>query len=152
VADLAPRRDAQTWEQLLEVLRRQLPVEEWTDHNPSDPGIMLLELLCWLGEMASYRMDRIPESHERAFLNFLLPSPQPVTVDVTFRVVFQAAPGTATVTIPAGTLVATEFSAGRRPARGLLDLQAGGIDPAHPSRGPGRGGHRPGAGHSAGHE
>lgn len=114
MADLAPRRDEQTWEQLVDALRRQLPVDEWTDHNASDPGIMLLELLCWLGEMASYRMDRVPEAHEQAFLRFLLAPPEPVTVNVTFHALFAVAPATASLTIPAGTLVATDFDAGRR--------------------------------------
>ncbi len=42
--------------------------KEWTNHNPSDPGITLLELFAWLSEMVIYRSNRVPvESH----INFL---------------------------------------------------------------------------------
>jgi hypothetical protein len=43
----------------------------WTDHNPSDPGIMLVELLAWLTEMVLYRVDQVPESSTWAFLRLL---------------------------------------------------------------------------------
>ena len=43
---------------LLRLAKRFHP--EWTDHNDHDPGITLLNLAAWLGEMALYRMDRIP--------------------------------------------------------------------------------------------
>src|SRR5699024_2381862 len=32
---------------------------DWTDYNPSDPGITMLEMLAWLTEMLVYRTDRI---------------------------------------------------------------------------------------------
>jgi hypothetical protein len=112
--DLTPRPDERGYEQLVETLRRQLPTEEWTDHNASDAGIMLLELLCWLAEMVQYRMERIPESHNDKFLNLLIDPPDPVTVDVRLRAVFAPAPAIGFVTVPAGTLVATDFVLGRR--------------------------------------
>jgi len=114
MANLTPRRDVRTYEQLAEILRRQLPTAEWTDHNASDPGMMLLELLSWLGEMALYQMDRVPEAHQNKFLNFLIDPPEPVTVDVEFIATFQAAPATGTLSIAAGTRLATDFVAGRR--------------------------------------
>ncbi|MFP2905198.1 baseplate J/gp47 family protein [Pyxidicoccus sp. 3LFB2] len=43
----------------------------WTDHNPSDPGIMLVELLAWLTEMVLYRVDQVPERSTWAFLRLL---------------------------------------------------------------------------------
>ncbi len=42
--------------------------EVWTNYNPSDPGITILELLCWIAETMLYRIDRIPEN---TYLNFL---------------------------------------------------------------------------------
>ncbi|HTO49826.1 MAG TPA: hypothetical protein VML91_19490 [Burkholderiales bacterium] len=36
-------------------------VPGWTDHNASDPGITLLELLAWLADLAIFRADRIGE-------------------------------------------------------------------------------------------
>lgn len=109
-----PSLDDRGYEQLLEVLRRQIPPGQWTDHNASDPGIMLVELLCWLGEMAIYRMDQVPASHRDKFLNFLIEPPEPVTVEVTFSLDFTGSAAPDSVTIPAGTRLATEFEAGRR--------------------------------------
>ncbi len=110
-----PNLDDRTYEQLVDALRRQIPPGEWTDHNPSDPGIMLIEQLCWLGEMAVYRMNRVPETHQTKFLNYMIDPPEPVTVVVTFEATFTALPApTASLTIPAGTLLATDFTSGRR--------------------------------------
>lgn len=120
MAILVPNLDDRTYDQLTEVLRRQIPPGEWTDHNAADPGIMLTELLCWLGEMALYRMGRVPESHEAKFLNFLIDPPEPVSVEAIFTAEFDLptatppVPATTSITIPAGTLVATAFVNGRR--------------------------------------
>lgn len=53
----------------IERIPRILP--EWTDHNPSDPGITLVELFAWLTELLIYRVNRIPEAHYRTFLKLL---------------------------------------------------------------------------------
>jgi Baseplate J-like protein len=44
---------------------------EWTNRNPSDPGITLLELFAWLSEMLIFRADQVPERHVVAFLRLL---------------------------------------------------------------------------------
>ncbi|HTN83243.1 MAG TPA: putative baseplate assembly protein, partial [Sorangium sp.] len=44
---------------------------EWTDHNPSDPGITLIELVAFLGENLLYRFNQIPETTRLAFLKLL---------------------------------------------------------------------------------
>lgn len=114
MANLTPRRSDLAFDQLVEVLRRQLPHDEWTDHNASDPGIMLLELMSWLAEMTLYRMDRVPASHREKFLNFLIDPPEPVAIDVELTATFQPLPAIGAVIIDAGALVATDFVAGRR--------------------------------------
>jgi len=43
----------------------------WTDHNPTDPGITLLELFAWLAEIVMYRIDRVPDRSYRTFLKLL---------------------------------------------------------------------------------
>jgi hypothetical protein len=48
---------------------------EWTDHNPSDPGIALLELFAWLSDMLLYRLDRAPEAVRPALLRLLRGDP-----------------------------------------------------------------------------
>lgn len=105
--------DDRTYDQLVAVLRKQIPISEWTDHNPSDPGIILLELLCWLGEMTLYRMNLVPDAHRQKFLNLLIDPPQPVTVDITFEVTFNG-PLAADIVIPMGTRLATDFVNGHR--------------------------------------
>jgi hypothetical protein len=68
---------------LMQEARALLPTlaPSWTDHNPSDPGIMLVELFAWLTELVLYRLDQVPERSTWAFLRLLnaqgwKPSPQ----------------------------------------------------------------------------
>jgi hypothetical protein len=44
---------------------------EWTNFNPADPGITLLELFAWLTEITLYRLNQIPERNFRAFLELI---------------------------------------------------------------------------------
>ncbi|WP_019910201.1 hypothetical protein [Paenibacillus sp. HW567] len=44
---------------------------EWTNYNPSDPGITLLELFAWFSEMVLYRMDQVTEESQLQFLKLL---------------------------------------------------------------------------------
>jgi hypothetical protein len=44
---------------------------EWTNHNPSDPGITLVELLAWLTEMLMFQVDQIPPANTGKFLKLL---------------------------------------------------------------------------------
>src|SRR5437773_6257376 len=102
--------DDRSYLQLLEILRSHLP-EEWSDHNPSDGGIALIELVTWLGEMALYRMNRIPRAHEDKFLKLLVDPPVPVTVDLTMRL---APPRATDFVLPPGLRFATDYKHGRR--------------------------------------
>jgi len=49
----------------------------WTDHNPSDPGITLLELFAFLAEAALYQLDRTPERTVRRFAVLTGAGPRP---------------------------------------------------------------------------
>ncbi|MEM9490040.1 MAG: hypothetical protein AAGC55_12910, partial [Myxococcota bacterium] len=53
----------------LSLIPRYAP--EWTNHNPSDPGITLIELAAWMTEIILYRLNRVPEKNYIAFLNLL---------------------------------------------------------------------------------
>jgi len=68
-----PILDDRSYQQLRDELVRRIPVynPEWTDHNPSDPGITLLELFAFLGENVLYRFNQIPETTKLAFLRLL---------------------------------------------------------------------------------
>lgn len=42
--------------------------EKWTNFNPTDPGITIIELLAWISDMTLYRINRIPDE---SYVNFL---------------------------------------------------------------------------------
>ena len=44
---------------------------EWTNHNPSDPGITLLELLAYVTEILIYRLNRVTRDNKIKFLQLL---------------------------------------------------------------------------------
>src|SRR5881394_1528880 len=69
----SPILDDRSYQQLRDELVRRIPVytPEWTDHNPSDPGITLLELFAFLGENLLFRFNQIPEATKLAFLTLL---------------------------------------------------------------------------------
>lgn len=58
---------------LVEIARSRLPVlaPEWTDYNYSDPGITLVELLCWVADSQIYSLAR-NRHDERAAMGALL--------------------------------------------------------------------------------
>ncbi len=68
-----PNLDDRTYADLVEEMRALIPryAPEWTDHNESDPGIMLVEMFAWLTEALIYRTNRITEASERRFLRLL---------------------------------------------------------------------------------
>jgi Baseplate J-like protein len=68
-----PNLDDRTYADLVAEMRSLIPSEfpEWTDHNPSDTGIILMELLAWLTEMVLYRVNRIPNKNYETFLKLL---------------------------------------------------------------------------------
>ncbi|HEX8391830.1 MAG TPA: hypothetical protein VF665_05660, partial [Longimicrobium sp.] len=68
-----PILDDRSWQQLRDELVRRIPVytPEWTDHNPGDPGITLLELFAFLGENLLFRFNQVPEATRLEFLRLL---------------------------------------------------------------------------------
>ncbi len=99
---LAPDLDDRTWQDLVDQARDLIPVyaPDYTDHNPSDPLITLVELFAWMVEGMTYRLNQVPEKHYIEFLNLLgitRDPPTPAQAFLTF---------TATPTSPAaGVLV-----------------------------------------------
>jgi hypothetical protein len=61
------------WEDLMEEARTRIPAyaPEWTDFNPSDPGITLLELFACYVETLLYRVNRTGREHRHAFLQLV---------------------------------------------------------------------------------
>ncbi len=68
-----PNLDDRSFADLINEAKSLIPIynKEWTNHNPSDPGITLLELFAWLCEMVIYRINQIPDENYRRFLKLL---------------------------------------------------------------------------------
>ncbi len=66
-----PNLDNKTFDDLMKEMIASIPkhTKEWTNFNPSDPGIAMLELLAWISETLIYRTNRIPEE---SYMNFLM--------------------------------------------------------------------------------
>ena len=90
------------------VARIPVYAPQWTNHNRSDPGITLIELLAWIAEMQMYRQKRITDRSRLKFLKLLGvkgPDPaRPSQVDLTFKMKNAAAMGV--LRIPAYTQAA----------------------------------------------
>ncbi len=68
-----PNLDDRTYADLVAEARSHITLEypDWTDHNPSDPGIIVIELLAWLVELALYRVNQQPDANTVAYLKLL---------------------------------------------------------------------------------
>jgi predicted phage baseplate assembly protein len=105
--------DDRTFDQLFQELQRRIPAytPEWTDYNDSDPGVTLMQLFAWLGEILVYRINQVPQKNFIKFLELVgisLTAPAPAVTELQFTLVTNAA----ATTILAGTQVALGSSSG----------------------------------------
>lgn len=109
-----PDLDDRTWQDLVDEMRALIPkyAPQWTDHNPSDLGISLIELFAWLGEGIIYRLNRTPEKNFLAFLNLLGTTRDPATPASAY-LTFTS--GAGPVTVPAGTKAQTAAAPPQQP-------------------------------------
>ncbi len=68
-----PNLDDVTWAQFTEEARSLIPAyaPDWTNFNPSDPGITLVELLAYVTEQLLYRVNRIGDQQTIEYLRLL---------------------------------------------------------------------------------
>ncbi len=68
-----PDLDDQSYADLTAQAQALIPALDpaWTNYNPSDPGITLVELLAWLTEMLLYQVNQVPPASTEAFLRLL---------------------------------------------------------------------------------
>jgi len=73
-----PNLDDRTFEDLVAEGLAMIPTHapQWTNHNASDPGITLLELLAYVSESLLYRVNRVDIDSRRAFLQLLRGEPE----------------------------------------------------------------------------
>jgi predicted phage baseplate assembly protein len=105
--------DDRTFEDLVAecILRIPRYCPEWTDYNPSDPGITLIELFSWLTDQMLLRFNKVPRRNYITFLELLgirLQAPASATTEVTFYI---TEPDTFPYRIPMGTEIGTERTA-----------------------------------------
>ena len=113
----APNLDDRRFQDLVDDAKRlvQRNTKSWTDHNVSDPGVTLIEAFAWMTDQLLYRLNRVPERNYIKFLELMgvrLYPPAAAHAAVTF---WLSAPQASTVTIPAGTEIAT-VRTGEQPA------------------------------------
>lgn len=68
-----PNLDRYDFETLKKEAMAKLPAysSRWTEYNASDPGVTILELLAWMADINSYRLNHLGEEHYLAFLSLL---------------------------------------------------------------------------------
>jgi len=68
-----PELDDKTFEELVERAKKRLPAYDdgWTDYNPSDPGIAILELMAYLTDTHTYQLDTVTDSHRQKYLQLV---------------------------------------------------------------------------------
>ncbi|MGA9380318.1 MAG: putative baseplate assembly protein, partial [Phormidium sp.] len=89
------------------ILRIPRYCPEWTNYNPSDPGLTLVELFAWLTDQMLARFNQVPRRNYITFLELLgirLQPPTPAQTIVTF---YLSTVFSDIYTIPAGIEVAT---------------------------------------------
>src|SRR5215471_15814937 len=72
-----PQLDDRNYDSLLGEVRTRIarytpewtPV--WTDVNDNDPGIAMVQVVVWLAEMLTYRMNKVPALNYIKFLQLL---------------------------------------------------------------------------------
>ncbi|MEO1126841.1 MAG: putative baseplate assembly protein [Cyanobacteria bacterium J06639_16] len=102
--------DDRTFQELVDECLLRIPryCPEWTNYNPSDPGVTLIELFSWLTDQMLLRFNQVPRRNYVAFLEVLgirLQPPAPARTAVTF---YLSASLPAVYQIQAGVEVATE--------------------------------------------
>ncbi|MET7900729.1 putative baseplate assembly protein [Streptomyces sp. NPDC005355] len=111
-----PNLDDRTWQDLVNevhVLTKQY-APAWTDHNPSDIGISLIELFAWLVEGLIYRLNQVPDKNYIAFLNLLGITRAPASPATTY-LTFTSDRNMDEVLVPAGTQAQTPAMEGEAP-------------------------------------
>ena len=90
------------------ILRIPRYCPEWTDFNPSDPGITLIELFAWLTDQMLMRFNQVPRRNYVTFLELLGIKLQPPAAAQTNVSFYLTQPDTYPYLIPQGTEVGTE--------------------------------------------
>jgi len=93
-----PPLESRSFEQMLAEARQRIKRATpelslgWTDHNDSDPGIVMLQLFTWLAQITQERVNQLPGRAYRSMLHLLGLDVQPASSAIA-DLVFEAIPG-----------------------------------------------------------
>jgi hypothetical protein len=110
----APNLDTRQFQDLMNEAQERIPryAPEWTNFNPSDPGMALVQLYAWLSETILYDLNRVPDLNYIKFLNLLGVTPrpaQPARAEVSFVMEDLPKPNDPLViNVPMGTAIAVD--------------------------------------------
>lgn len=73
-----PNLDDRTYADLVEEALAMIPPQApgWTNFNPTDPGVTLVEMFAYLTEILLYRLNQVTDAHRVAFLRLLKGDPE----------------------------------------------------------------------------
>src|SRR5688572_26346075 len=120
--DHIPKIDDHSYDSIVAEMRSRIvrytpewkPV--WSDLNDSDPGITMVQVFAWLGEMLAYRMNKVPDLNYLKFLQLLgieLRAAEPALGEITFPI--RATHPLPTAIVPKRTQVIAEMPGGGPP-------------------------------------
>lgn len=120
--DHVPNLDDRDYDSILTEMRSRISrytpewQPNWSDLNDSDPGITMLQVVAWLGEMLGYRMNQVPDLHYLKLLQLIgieLRAAEPARVEIGFEV--KPTHLRSTAIVPLGTQVIAETEGGGPP-------------------------------------
>jgi len=112
-----PNLDDRDWQAIRDAMVAEIPAlcPEWTDFNPSDPGVTLIEVFAVALEELLYRQNQVLRKHMLEYLNMIGVTLTPASVAKTSLVFTLSEPQTFPVTISPGFEGSTAGSAGEAP-------------------------------------
>lgn len=108
-----PELDDTEYEELLEEAQNLLSAHssEWTNYNPQDPGVTILEMLGWLTDSYIYQLDAVTDEHRRKYLGLMGERPRPPSPAST-RLSLDAPSSALPLLVEAGTQLAVVDGSG----------------------------------------
>jgi len=112
-----PNLDDRDWQSIRDAMVARIPelCPEWTDHNPSDPGITLIELFAVAFEELLFSLNRVLPKHLREYLNMIGVTLTPPSAARTSVVFTLSEPQSFDVVVKRGFEVSTGGTSGVAP-------------------------------------
>jgi hypothetical protein len=112
-----PNLDDRDWQAIRDAMVVRIPelCPEWTDLNPSDPGVTLIEVFAVALEELLFRLNRVLPKHMREYLNMIGVTLTPASAAKTEVVFTLSEPQSFDIVIKRGFEVSTAGSSGLAP-------------------------------------